>query len=156
MYRPQNFNQKTLGIRIRGINESKSKEALDRKQEDLCNVEQILEHLNIEDRKFTKLVRLGKDNSENKRERGILVHTASKLNRDLILKSVSRLKDYKYNDRSIYISPKLSLEDAKKGNKALMKRRELITSGIDSKMLRIRHLEHEERRRQLGYHSKRQ
>ena len=98
VYKPQNFSQKILGIRIRGINESKSKEAVDRKQEDLCNVEQILEHLN---KKLTKLVRLGKDNSENKRERGILVHTASELSRDLILKSVSCLKDYKYIDRSI-------------------------------------------------------
>ena len=83
-------------------------------QEDLCHVEQILEHLNIEDRKISKLVRLGKYNSENKRERVILVHTASKLSRDLILKSVSRLKDYEYNDRSIYMSPELSPEDAKK------------------------------------------
>ena len=110
-------------------------------QEDLCHAEQISEHLNIEDRKITKLVRLGKYNSEKKRERVILVHTASDLSRDLILKSVSRLKDYKYNDRSIYISPELSPEDAKKENKALMKRRELITSGIDSNLLRIRHIE---------------
>ena len=115
VYKPQTFNQKTLGIRIRGMNESKSKEAADRMQEDLCHVEQILEHLNIEDRKITKLVKLGKFNSENKRERVIiLVHTASELSRDLILKSVSRLKDYKYNDRSIYISPELPPVDAKK------------------------------------------
>ena len=91
LYKPQTF-KKTLGIRIRGINESKSKEAADR-LEDLCHVTQILEHLNIEDRKITKLVRLGKYKSENKRERVILVHTASKLSRDLILKSVSRLKN---------------------------------------------------------------
>ena len=31
-----------------GINESKSKKTADRMQEDLCKVEQILEHLNIE------------------------------------------------------------------------------------------------------------
>ena len=91
VYKPQTF-KKTLGIRIRGINESKSKEAADR-IEDLCHVRQILEHLNIEDRKITKLVRLGKYKSENKRKRVILVHTASKLSRDHILKSVSRLKD---------------------------------------------------------------
>ena len=83
-------------------------------QEGLCHVEQILEHLNIRDRKITKLVRLGKYNSKSKRERVILVHTASELSRDLILKSVSRLKDYRYNDRSIYLSPELSPEDAKK------------------------------------------
>ena len=142
VYKPQTFNHKTLGIRIRGFNESKSKEDGDRMQEDLCHVEQILKHLHIEDRKITKLVRLGKYNSENKRERVILVLTASEISRDLILKSVSRLKDYKYNDKSIYISPELSPKDAKKKeNKALLKRRELITSGIDSKLLRIRHLE---------------
>ena len=117
VYKPETFNQNPLGIRIRGINESKSKEAGNRLQEDLCHVEQILEHLNIADRKITKLVRLGKYNSEDKRERVILVHTASALSRDLILKSVSRLKDYKYNDRSIYISPELSPEDAKKKTK---------------------------------------
>ena len=77
MYKPQTFNQKTLGIRIMGNNESKSKEAADRMQEDLCHVEQLLKHLNIEDRKITKLVGLGKYNSENKKERVILVHTAS-------------------------------------------------------------------------------
>ena len=110
-------------------------------QEDLRHVEQLLKHLNIEDRKTTKLVRLGKYNSENKRERVILVLTASEPSRDLILKSVSRLKDYKYNDKSIYISPELSPKDGKKENEALLKRRELITSGIDSKLLRIRHLE---------------
>ena len=86
-------------------------------------------------------MRLGIYNPENKRERLILVHTASELSRGLILKSVSRLKDYKYNDRSFYISTELSTEDAKEENKALMKRRELITSGIHSKWLRIRHLE---------------
>ena len=95
VYKPQTFDKKTRGIRIRGINESKFKEAAERMQEDLCHVDQILEHLNIEDRNITKLVRLGKYNSENKRERVILVHTASELSRDLILKSVSRLKDYK-------------------------------------------------------------
>ena len=79
-------------------------------QEDLYHVEQILEHLNIEDRKITKLVRLGKYNSENKRKRVIQQANC----RDLILKSVSRLKDYKYNDRSIYIIPEFSPEDAKK------------------------------------------
>ena len=83
-------------------------------QEDLCHLERILKHLNIEDKKTTKLVRLGKYNSENKRQRVIFDHTASKLSRDLILKSVSHLKDYKLNDRSIYISPELSPEDAKK------------------------------------------
>ena len=92
----------------------KSKEAADRIQEDLCHVEQILEHLNIEDRKITNFVRLGNYSSENERERVILVHTASKLSRDLILKSISRLKDYKYNDKSIYVSPELSPEEAKK------------------------------------------
>ena len=101
VYKPQTFNQKTLGIRIRGINESKSKEVADSMQEDLCHAEQILEHQNIEERKITKLVRLRKNNSINKRDRVILVLTASKLSGDLILKSVSRLKDYKYNDRSI-------------------------------------------------------
>ena len=110
-------------------------------QEDLCNVEQIFEHLNIEFRKITKVARLGKCNSETKRERVIFVHTASELSRDLILKSVSRLEVYKCNIRSIYISPELSPEDAQKENKAFMKRRELITSGIDSKLLHIRHLE---------------
>ena len=64
-------------------------------QQDPCHVEQILEHLIIEERKITKLVRLGKYNSENKRERVILVHTASELSRDLILKSVIRLQYYK-------------------------------------------------------------
>ena len=117
MYKPQIFNQKTLGIKIRGNNESKSKEAADRMQEDLCQVEQILDHLRIEDRKIAKLVRPGNYYSENKRERVILAQTASKISRDLILKSVSRLKDYKYNDRSIYISPELSTEDAKKKTK---------------------------------------
>ena len=38
-----------------GNKESKSKEATDRMQEDLCHVEQLLEHLNIEERKITKL-----------------------------------------------------------------------------------------------------
>ena len=90
-------------------------------------------------------MKLGKYNSENKRERVILVHTASELSRDLILKSVSRLKDYKYNDTSICISTELSSEDAKEENKALMKRRELITVGIDSTLLRIRHLELEKK-----------
>ena len=108
------FQSKTLAINIRGINESKSMQAADRIKEDLCHEERILEHLNIEDRKITKLVRLGKYNSENKRERVIPVHTASDFSRDLILKSVSRLKTYKYNDRSIYISPEVSPGDAKK------------------------------------------
>ena len=61
-------------------------------QEDFCHVEQILERLNIEDRKINKLVR---HSSEDKRERLIFVNTASELSRDLILKSVGHLKDYK-------------------------------------------------------------
>ena len=103
MYKPEPFNKKTRAISFRGINESKSKEAADRMQEDLCHEERILEHLNIEDRKITKHVRLGK----------------YELSRDLILNSVSRLKAYKYKDRSIYISPELSPGEAKKRKQSI-------------------------------------
>ena len=47
--KPTNTNFVVFNVKKHwGINESKSKETADRMQEDLCQVEQILEHLNIE------------------------------------------------------------------------------------------------------------
>ena len=127
----------TLGLRIRGVPESKATTDIARMQEDLAAIEKILTHLEIEDRKLVKATRIGKFNAQ-KGPRTLLINTENALSKSLILKSAAKLKDYR--ELKVYISPELSKEDLEKENNCLKERRNLIDHGFDAKAIRIRNL----------------
>ena len=126
-----------LGIRIRGVPESKEKSDIDRMQEDLGTIDRILAFLQIDDRKLSKATRIGKFNPD-KGPRTLLFNTESSISKNLILKSTSKLKDF--SELRVLISPELSKADAEKENNCLKKRRELIAKNHDPSKIKIRNL----------------
>ena len=122
-----------LGIRIRGIPESKEKSDI----EDLGTIDRILAFLQINDRKLSKATRIGKFNPD-KVPRTLLFNTESSINKNLILKSTSKLKDF--SELRVFISPELSKADAEKENNCLKKKRELIVKNHDPSKIKIRNL----------------
>ena len=126
-----------LGIRIRGVPESKEKSDIERMQEDLGTIDRILAFLQIDDRKLSKATRIGKFNPD-KGPRTLLFNTESSISKNLILKSTSKLKDF--SELRVFISPELSKADAEKQNNCLKKRRELIVKNHDPSKIKIRNL----------------
>ena len=118
----------TLGVYIRGIPESNSSSADDRFDADLAEVEKLLEHLNVEDKKLTKAQRLGKYDASKQQPRTILINTENPINQELILRAAHQLKDYHPYQKLVYVNPELNSTDTKKQNECLKKRRELIHS----------------------------
>ena len=106
-------------------------------QEDISQIYHILDFLEIEDRKLTKITRIGKFDPD-KGPRTILFNTESSISKNLILKSTHKLKDF--DDLRVFISSELTKEEAEKENNCLKKRRELISNGIEAKILRVRNL----------------
>ena len=81
---PEEADKSILGVIIRGIPEEQGK-PIDRTNTDLAKVDAILSFLDIEDRKPTKAVRLGKYDQVRKKNRPLLVKTASDISKNLIL-----------------------------------------------------------------------
>ena len=94
--------------------------------------------MDIEDRKLTKVVRIGKNDQKRENSRTLLFHTENNLSKDLILKSTRKLKDYEKYAKSVYLSAELNAEDSKKENACLKKRKEIIAKGTDRRCIRIR------------------
>ena len=69
-----------LGIRIRGVPESKEKSDIERMQEDLGTIDRILAFLQIDDRKLSKATRIGKFNPD-KGPRTLLFNTESSISK---------------------------------------------------------------------------
>ena len=118
----------TLGVYIRGIPESSSSSADDRLHADLAEVEKLLEHLNVEDKKLTKAQRLGKYDASKQQPRTLLINTENPISRDLIPRAAHKLKDYHPYQKPVYVNSELNSTDTKKQNECLKKRRELIDS----------------------------
>ena len=131
------FPKATLGLRIRGVPESKATTNIAQTQEDLAAIEKLLTHLELEDRNLVKATRIGKFNAQ-KGLRTLLINTENALSKSLILKSAAKRKDYR--ELKVYVSPELSKEDLEKENNCLKGRRNLIDHGNDAKAIRIRNL----------------
>ena len=80
-------------------------------QEDISQIYHILDFLEIEDRKLTKITRIGKFDPD-KGPRTILFNTESSISKNLILKSTHKLKDF--DGLRVFISPELTKEDSEK------------------------------------------
>ena len=126
---PKQENQN--GIRIRGIPELNDKDQRKRQENDILQVKEILEHMQIVP-EIVDLFRMGQ--RQEGKDRIILVKVPIWQKR-LILSSACRLKTY---DKPVFVSPELSVDEAKLENQALQKRRELINENIDKQNLRIR------------------
>ena len=63
------------------------------------------------------------------------------MDKDLLLKSARKLKDFSAFEDPIYLSPELTVEDASKVGECLKLRRKLILDGVPAKDIRIRNLD---------------
>ena len=70
--------------------------------------------MDIEDRKLTQVVSIGKYDRKGETPRTLLFHTENNLNKDLILKSTRKLKDYEEYAEPVYLSVELNAGDSKK------------------------------------------
>ena len=104
---------------------------------DRKKVEKILDFLDIQCN-ITDIKRLGKFSNEKTTPRALLVEVDNAWSRRRILASLGKLKNFKLEDKSIFISPDLSPVEQKLENDALIKRRELINANVDRNSLRIR------------------
>ena len=127
-----------LGICVRGVPELKSKSADERIHAEMAAAEEMLDFLNIEDKKLSKIHRIGRYDSTKTAPRTLLIHLEIPINEDLVLKSAYRLK---YFNKQVFVSPEFSPVDAKKENECLKTRRTLIDENkFDRKENRIRNL----------------
>ena len=100
-----------LGIRVRGVPELTSKSADERIHAEMAAVEEMLDFLNIEDKKLSKIHRIGRYDSTKTVPRTLLIHLENPISKDLVLKSAYRLKVF---NKQVFVSPELSPVDAKK------------------------------------------
>lgn len=161
-------NEDELGLRLRGVPESKKTNKGDQLAEDLSVVREIFTHLGHSGVEISDLKRLGQHRSKRKHPeersteagsseevevsprdeaspsgddpspRTIIVKLKLPWHKRLILLSLSKLKTFKL--KSIFVSRELTKTEADIEKKALAKRKSLIMNGIPRKELRIRNL----------------
>ena len=124
------------GIRIRGIEEMKSKDSRKRHEHDLEEVNKLFAFLTI-NAEVTDFKRLGKFEEDASKPRTITVKLSNDWQKRLILVSLAKLKHY---EKTVYVSKELSPNELLAENKLLKQRRELIDNGIPPRDLRIREL----------------
>ena len=106
----------SIDIRVRGVPELTSKLADERIHAEMAAVEEMLDFFNIEDQKLSKIHRIGRYDSTKTVPRTLLMHLENSISKDLVLKSVYCLKDFK---KQVFVSPELSSVDANKENECL-------------------------------------
>ena len=132
-----NANDNGMGIPVRGIPENGSKSPDERFNGNMNAIEEILCYLKVEDKRLSKVTRLGKYNPE-KGPRTILINLESRISKKLVLKSVFRLKNV---SRRVFRRPELTPEQLKIENECLRKRRLLIDNHMFPKTaVRVRNL----------------
>ena len=134
-----------LGIRIRGIPEAMERTSDERLKTDINSIKNVLQFLE-NNGKITKVKRIGpyddrKQLNGKPRPRSILFYLEDAVDKDLLLKSARKLKDFSAFENPIYLSPELTVEDASKERECLKHRRKLILDGIPARVIRIRNLE---------------
>ena len=116
-------SSRILGVRIRGVSENTTGTPDERFQVDIKAVEKILVFLNIDDKKLSKIQRIGRNEPDWTTPRTLIISIENMLSKELVMKSAFRLKDY---DHAVFISRELSTSDTKLENDCLRKRRCLI------------------------------
>ena len=112
------------GIRVRGVPESTSKLARERKEHDMKEISDLMTFLSTEC-EITETKRIGP--YQEGRARTIVFTVANKFHRRLILLSISKFKEY---NKIVILSRELNAEEAKQERLILRKRREIIEAGI--------------------------
>ena len=131
---------KELGIRFRGIPESKDVSSDEQLQHDLNAVKAVLNHLQINDQPSV-VQRVGKFDPDPGKLRTIIVNLKTPVNKDLLLKSAYKLKDFHDLGKPVFVSPELTIEEYKREREALRLRRKLLESkAFEPVQLRIRDL----------------
>ena len=131
---------KELGIRFRGIPESKDVSSDEQLQHDLNAVKAVLNHLQINDQPSV-VQRVGKFDPDPGKSRTIIVNLKTPVNKDLLLKSAYKLKDFHDLGKPVFVSPELTIEEYKREREALRLRRKLLESkAFEPFQLRIRDL----------------
>ena len=127
-----------LDIRVRGVPELTSKSADEQIHADMAAVEEMLDFLKIDDKKLSKIHRIGRYDSTKTVPRTLLIQLENPICKDLVLKTAYRLKDF---NMQVFVSPELSPVDAEKENECLKTRRKLIDENkFDRKEICIQNL----------------
>ena len=120
------------GTRIRGIPESMEKEARLRQEHDLAKVQKVLTHMDV-NASIGDVIRLGR-HDENK-TRTTIFKVPNAYQRRMIFLSLRKLKN---SPQPIFLSRKLTKEEADQENLALVRRRQLISDkSVDRKDIRV-------------------
>ena len=128
-----NNKNQTIGIMIKGVKESDDKDPRKRQQDDLCKVQKLLTHMEVEC-KFNDWIRLGQRGNDRDRTK-LLKLLPNVWLKQLILPSARKLKNY---GDSVFISKELTNEEIAIENKSLKKRREFIDQGQSKKDVSVR------------------
>ena len=125
----------TLGIRIRGVPESKATTDIARVQEDLTTIDKIPAFPEIEDRKLTSHWD-GKIQSGRRTQKTVVQHWKWNQQRPDFERHQSWVTYLSFRS----ISAQNYRQDAKKGNGCRKTRRQLISKGFDPKTIRRKNL----------------
>jgi len=125
-------------VRLSGLPEPNSDlKFMDRQKEEQAAILNIMKFINLENVPISDSFRIGKYKAENKQPRKILITFSSVWDRRKVVSNAHLLKDYKHQ---IYISPELTVADKAIEKTLMQKRWELIQSGTDKKLLKIKNL----------------
>ena len=107
-----------LGIRIRGIPEAMERTLDERLKTDIKSIKSVLQFLE-NNGKITKVKRIGpyddrKQLNGKPRPRSILFSLEDAVNKDLLVKSARKLKDFSVFENPIYLCSEVTVEDASK------------------------------------------
>ena len=126
----------SMGIRLRGVPECNSEDALQRERYELEQVDKIFKFLRV-NCTVTGVRRLGKRVPEQNKIRSIIVNVSNPEDKRLILLSAKNKKNYSCK---VFIDRELTKIELDKENASLKRRRELIESGVLIQNLRMRNL----------------
>jgi len=125
-------------VRLSGLPEPNSDlKFMERQKEEQSAIQNVMKFINLENVPISDCFRIGKYKAENKQPRKLLITFSSVWDRRKVVSNAYLLKDYNHQ---IYISPELTAADKVTEKILMQKRWELIQSGTDKKLLKIKNL----------------
>jgi len=125
-------------VRLSGLPEpSNDLKFMDRQKEEQASILNIMKFINMENVPISDCFRIGKYKEENKLPRRTLITFSSVWDRRKVVSNAYLLKNY---NLQVYISPELTVADKAVEKTLMQKRWELIQSGTDKKLLKIKNL----------------
>ena len=137
----------TAGIRLRGVPELSSGDALQRELDDLEEVRKVLFHLNV-NCTVTGLKRFGRRGTSKPGNcRTLIVNVSNQEDKRIILLSARKMTEY---DKRIFLDRELTKEELAVEKAALKKCREMIEEGAEPRNLRIRNVKLQKKLAKIG------